>query len=443
LGADAAQEVEAGTGDLRPAGHVDRAEALGDLEVVLDRVVEARHLAHVLAHGEVVLEPLGGALGEVRDLAQRGVADGERLPGLGLEPLDIGGELLDLCQQRLLLLALRLGDLLAEGLLLGARGFERRGGLAPADVRLEHRVHGGGVTATRPLGVTDGFGVLAQVPQIDHCSRVPARTGASTLTRMDLTLLLSVASVVTALVSLVLLVVVLRHLGRHRRELTALKATAQRIEADDRRVTGPERTPADGSSPDGEPEDEPADGDQLRRIAVVLNPSKFEGTAAFRRTIGEVVDRVEGAETVFYETTIDDPGVGQARQAVAEGADLVMAAGGDGTVRMVASVLAGTDTRMGIIPAGTGNLLARNVDIPLEDPAAAMVAALTGRDRQVDVGWLRAGGSVSAARSAERQIFLVIAGFGADAEMIGYTDPAMKKRIGWIAYAVGGIRTVL
>ena len=57
---------------------------------------------------------------------------------------------------------------------------------------------------------------------------------------MDLTLLLSVASVVTALVSLVLLVVVLRHLGRHRRELTALKATAQRIEADDRRETGPE-----------------------------------------------------------------------------------------------------------------------------------------------------------------------------------------------------------
>ena len=48
-----------------------------------------------------------------------------------------------------------------------------------------------------------------------------------------------------------------------------------------------------------------------------------------------------------------------------------MAAGGDGTVRMVVSVLAGTDTRMGIIPSGTGNLLARNVDVPLEDPAAA------------------------------------------------------------------------
>src|SRR5699024_12455355 len=107
-----------------------------------------------------------------------------------------------------------------------------------------------------------------------------------------------------------------------------------------------------------------------RRIAVVLNPSKFEGTAAFRRTIGEVVDRVEGAETVFYETTIDDPGVGQARQAVAEGADLVMAAGGDGTVRMGASVRAGTDPRMAVLTAGAGNLLARDVGLPPEDPAA-------------------------------------------------------------------------
>ena len=59
------------------------------------------------------------------------------------------------------------------------------------------------------------------------------------------------------------------------------------------------------------------------------------------------------------------------------------------------------------------------------------------------MGWLRTGDSVATARSAPRQIFLVIAGFGADAEMIGYTDPKMKKRIGWIAYVFGGIRTVL
>ena len=250
---------------------------------------------------------------------------------------------------------------------------------------------------------------------------------------MDLTLLiLSVASVVIAVATIVLLVVVLRHLGRHRRELAALKAAAEAPE------TGSPGDEAESGSTDPS-----ADDDSLRRVAVVLNPSKFEGTDTFRRTITDAVQRIEGAEVVFYETSIDDPGKGQTEQAVADGADLVMAAGGDGTVRLVASVLAGTDTRMGIIPAGTGNLLARNVDVPLEDPTAAMVAALTGTDRQVDVGWLRVGDSMGAVRAAERQIFLVIAGFGADAEMIGYTDPEMKKRIGWIAYIFGGIRTVL
>lgn len=252
---------------------------------------------------------------------------------------------------------------------------------------------------------------------------------------MDLTLLLSITSVVTTVIAIVLLVVVLRRQGRHRRDITALRAATAR--RGDPRPDGP----ADGGQ--DAPADADEDEDRLRRVAVVLNPSKFTETDSFRRTITEVVERIEGAETVFYETTIDDPGTGQAEQAVADGADLVMAAGGDGTVRMVASVLAGTDTRMGIIPAGTGNLLARNVEIPLDDPSAAMIAALTGRERRVDVGWLRAGGSASAVRSAERQIFLVIAGFGADAEMIGYTDPEMKKRLGWIAYIFGGIRTVL
>ena len=246
---------------------------------------------------------------------------------------------------------------------------------------------------------------------------------------MDLTLLLlSIASVVTTIIAVVLLVVVLRRLGRHRRELSVLKSeSAARAEAHE--------NPDDGEDAEA--------ADRLRRIAVVLNPSKFEGTDDFRRRISEVVERVEGAEVEFYETTIDDPGRGQTERAVADGADLVMAAGGDGTVRMVASVLAGTDTRMGIIPSGTGNLLARNVDIPLEDPAAAMVAALAGTDHQVDVGWLRYGDSPAAAQSAPKQIFLVIAGFGADAEMIGYTDPRMKKRIGWVAYVFGGVRTIL
>jgi hypothetical protein len=150
---------------------------------------------------------------------------------------------------------------------------------------------------------------------------------------MDLTLLLlSIASVVTTIITVALLVVVLRRLGRHRRELTALHAAAEA------HVSSRERATGEGGAEDGPEDDADAGSGRLRRIAIVLNPSKFDRTDDFRRRITEVVDRVEGAEAVFYETTIDDPGRGQTEQAVADGADLVMAAGGDGTVRMVASV---------------------------------------------------------------------------------------------------------
>lgn len=184
-------------------------------------------------------------------------------------------------------------------------------------------------------------------------------------------------------------------------------------------------------------------GRRLDRVAIVLNPSKFDDADTFKERITQVIERIEGAEVAFYETTVEDPGRGMARQALSDGADLVVAAGGDGTVRMVASELAGTETLMSILPAGTGNLLARNVEIPLDDPAMAMTAILTGQDRRVDVGWLRVGSTAAEAQSADRQVFLVIAGFGADAEMIGNTGDEMKKRIGWIAYVFGGVKSIL
>lgn len=271
---------------------------------------------------------------------------------------------------------------------------------------------------------------------------------------MDQTLLyLSIASIVITVVTVVLLVVVLRHLGRHRREIAALRAVTEgpgsgsgsREDSGTGEGAGASAAGAGTSADAGA--DEGSHGasskDSIHRVAVVLNPSKFDDAEKFRTRVREVVEKLGDAEIEFYETTMEDPGRGQARRALQDGADLVVAAGGDGTVRLVSSVLAGTDTRMAIIPAGTGNLLARNLDIPLEDPTAAMTAALSGHDRRIDVGWLRSGGSVAEAAAAAEQIFLVIAGFGADAEMIGHTDDTLKKRLGWIAYVVGGVRTIL
>ncbi len=77
--------------------------------------------------------------------------------------------------------------------------------------------------------------------------------------------------------------------------------------------------------------------------------------------------RAGWAEPLWLGTTVDDPGAGMCAEAAEEKADLVIVCGGDGTVRVCAQALAGTDTPLALLPSGTGNLLARNLGIPLDD----------------------------------------------------------------------------
>jgi diacylglycerol kinase (ATP) len=79
-------------------------------------------------------------------------------------------------------------------------------------------------------------------------------------------------------------------------------------------------------------------------------------------------------DTLWLETSAEDPGRAMTKQAVAEQVDLVIGAGGDGTIRYVADGLAHTGIPLGLLPAGTGNLLARNLDLPLEEVDAVEVA---------------------------------------------------------------------
>ncbi|MBD7919056.1 NAD(+)/NADH kinase [Cellulomonas sp. Sa3CUA2] len=189
-------------------------------------------------------------------------------------------------------------------------------------------------------------------------------------------------------------------------------------------------------------------------VAFVANPSKPD-VAELRAAVRKAASEQYLPEPMWLETTVEDPGVGQARSAVASGADLVVAVGGDGTVRAVAEALAGTGVPMGLMPLGTGNLLARNLDVPLNDPLAAMQLALDGTDKPIDVGWLRverwesqmdddiaeAADDMPADTDMPRDhIFLVIAGLGFDAAMVADTDDQLKARVGWIAYFMAGVR---
>jgi YegS/Rv2252/BmrU family lipid kinase len=172
-----------------------------------------------------------------------------------------------------------------------------------------------------------------------------------------------------------------------------------------------------------------------RRAAVVFNPSK-KGTDELTGTLTRICAEQGWAEPLWLETTVEDPGAGQARAALEAGADVVIAAGGDGTVREVASELAGTDTPLGVIPLGTGNLLARNLGIVLNDLEAAARQALESNARRIDV--VRA----TIDHSGEPRLFLVMAGLGFDAAIMADTKDALKDRVGWLAYVDAGIRNL-
>lgn len=166
------------------------------------------------------------------------------------------------------------------------------------------------------------------------------------------------------------------------------------------------------------------------RIAIVWNPSKTEKTLLETALVDALGDT--GSDVHWFETTEQDPGRGAAEAALEAGADLLIVAGGDGTVRAVAEHVgdAMADVEVAIIPLGTGNLFARNLDVPIGDIPAAFRRALDGEARPVDVGWVE----LVTGRGTERHGFVVMLGFGLDAQMIAETDDDLKDRVGWLAY---------
>ena len=122
---------------------------------------------------------------------------------------------------------------------------------------------------------------------------------------------------------------------------------------------------------------------------VVINPSKPRATATVRGLLERELREAGYADPVWLETSVSEPGAMQARLALAAGARLVVAAGGDGTVRSVAAGVAGTSAQMGIIPLGTANLAARNLGIPVGDPRAAARVAARGVELPADLAWVR------------------------------------------------------
>ena len=162
------------------------------------------------------------------------------------------------------------------------------------------------------------------------------------------------------------------------------------------------------------------------KVAVVAHAAKKldGGLPELRRVL-----ETEGIDNpLWYEVPKAKKASEQVQRALDEGAELVFAWGGDGTVRRCVDTLAGTDTSLAVVPAGTANLFATNLGIPT-DIEGAVAVGLRGHRRRLDVGRF------------EQERFGVMAGAGFDAAMIRGAD-ALKERMGRAAYLWSGSRNL-
>jgi diacylglycerol kinase (ATP) len=160
----------------------------------------------------------------------------------------------------------------------------------------------------------------------------------------------------------------------------------------------------------------------VKKAFIVLNPAAGKNA---REPIIEAIRRGFSASQIdyeIYETVKGDKAGDIVKARLKDGFDLVVAAGGDGTVSAVIDGLIGSPVPLGIIPAGTGNLIARELNLPLEIEAAVALIASAPKTRKIDA--MRIG----------KRVYVLNVSIGISASVIGGTSHKSKSRFGRLAY---------
>jgi len=176
----------------------------------------------------------------------------------------------------------------------------------------------------------------------------------------------------------------------------------------------------------------------LKHAAVIYNPIKVD-LENLKSLVNEAAEAAGWGDSMWFATTEEEVGQRATASALRRGADVVLAAGGDGTVRAVAEGLRGSDVPLALLPSGTGNLLARNLDLDVTNLSGSITSAFTDGERKVDLGLVEV---TRESGDKETHAFLVMAGIGLDAKMMANTNPDLKKAVGWLAYVDAGVRSV-
>jgi YegS/Rv2252/BmrU family lipid kinase len=167
------------------------------------------------------------------------------------------------------------------------------------------------------------------------------------------------------------------------------------------------------------------------KIFVVLNPVAGRTQPKDVRRALQRHFKGPDWQLEIYETSGDESIGEVVRRAVSEGAERVFAAGGDGTVSAVADGLVGTNIPLGIIPAGTGNILAQELDIPSDIDKACRLLAETTATRNLD------------ALEVNGRYYILSIGTGLDAMTIEQTGRKEKRRFGRLAYAASIVKVLI
>jgi len=172
-------------------------------------------------------------------------------------------------------------------------------------------------------------------------------------------------------------------------------------------------------------------------IVLIANPTarrasekKIERAADLFRSSGHTVD-------VFLTGKRGDAEE-IARKASGDGASLIVAAGGDGTINEVVNGIAYTDTPLAILPMGTTNVLAKELGIP-EDIEGAVSAATRGKAKTVSLGKILCGSPPSPVM----RYFCLMAGIGFDGDAVYHFNASVKRHSGKVAYILAGLKTLL
>jgi diacylglycerol kinase (ATP) len=177
----------------------------------------------------------------------------------------------------------------------------------------------------------------------------------------------------------------------------------------------------------------------MRKILLLVNPV-LQQTAARRRDITRVVEvfRGHGATLEVMETGENRAAGPKAKRAVAEGYEAIVVCGGDGTIFDVIQGLAGSAVPLGIIPFGTGNVMAQNLKVP-KDPVAAAHWIIRSTPRSVALGRI----TCCTPQGRETWLFAMAAGMGMHASLMSEARRSGKSRVGRAAYFAAGGRLLL